>query len=247
MQTSAAEWAARVVVVTGAGSGIGAATAARLHALGAHVLLVDVDGAEDLAASLGERAHPVVADVGTSAGWARVGQVSEGLGRVDLLVSNAARQIPSSLLELSPEDWDAQLSVNLTAAYLGMRTLLPALTRSGGRIVTVSSVHARFGLPGHPAYAASKGGLIALTQQVAVDYAPVRVNCVVPGPIRTAAWKHISEADQQRSAAQTALGRMGQPEEVAAAIEFLASDAASFITGTTLVVDGGWSITKDSA
>jgi NAD(P)-dependent dehydrogenase (short-subunit alcohol dehydrogenase family) len=113
--------------------------------------------------------------------------------------------------------------------------------------VLVSSVHALIGLPGHPAYAASKAALVALTRQVAVDYAPVRVNCVLPGPILTPAWDAVGEADRARSVAATVLKRFGRPDEVASAIEFLASDAASFVTGTTLVVDGGATITRDTA
>jgi glucose 1-dehydrogenase len=248
MANSRAEWANRVAVVTGAASGIGAATARRLHAYGAGVVLVDVrESVKARADELGERAGFVVADVASADGWTDVASACDALGRVDVLVSNAAHYIGGPLVELEPADWDRQIGVNLTGTYLGLRTLLPALQRTAGRVVIVSSVHAVLGLPGHPAYAAAKGALTALTRQVAVDYAPVRVNCVLPGPILTPMWDGVSEADRAKSISTTVLKRFGEPDEVAAAIEFLASDAASFITGTTLVVDGGQTITRDSA
>jgi len=242
------EWRGRVVVITGAGSGIGAATARRFHAAGATVVLVDArDTARDLARSLGQRGVAVIADVASTDGWSEVVGVCAALGRVDTFISNAALQVEAALTALEECQWDAQLAVNLTGAYHGLRSLLPMLRDATGRVVLVSSVHAFVGLPGHPAYAATKGALTALARQLAVDYAPVRVNCIAPGPILTPAWDGISEADRARSVAGTVLKRFGQPDEVAAAIQFLASDAASFITGTTLVVDGGWTITKDSA
>jgi NAD(P)-dependent dehydrogenase (short-subunit alcohol dehydrogenase family) len=237
-----ADWSGRVVVVTGAASGIGAASARRFHDSGAHVVAVDIRPA----GSLGERSSTVVADVASVDGWAAVAGECRSLGRLDVLVSNAAYQVSAPLLDLAPADWDAQLAVNLTATYHGLRALLPLLRESGGSVVIVSSVHALIGLPDRPAYAASKAALTGLARQVAVDYAPVRVNCVLPGPIRTAAWEGIDEADRARSANSTALKRFGEPGEVASAIDFLASDAASFITGATLVVDGGATITRDA-
>lgn len=242
MTSTPADWAGRVAVVTGAASGIGAASARRFHDAGAHVVAVDIRPT----VSFAERSSTVVADVASADAWANVADECRSLGRLDVLVSNAAYQVSAPVLELVPTDWDAQLAVNLTATYHGLRALLPLLQESNGSVVIVSSVHALIGLPGRPAYAASKAALTGLARQVAVDYAPVRVNCVLPGPILTAAWEGVDEADRARTANSTALKRFGEPEEVAAAIDFLASDAASFITGSTLVVDGGATITRDA-
>ena len=243
MTSSPVDWSGRVVVVTGAASGIGTAVARRCHAAGAHVVALDVNESSDF----GERSSVVVGDVASAAVWDETAAVCRSLGRLDVLVSNAATQISAPVVELAPADWDTQIAVNLTATFHGLRALLPLLQESRGSVVIVSSVHALVGLPGHPAYAASKAALIGLARQVAVDYAPVRVNCVLPGPIHTPAWDVVDEHDQARSIAATVLKRFGEPDEVAAAIEFLASDGASYITGTTLVVDGGATITRDTA
>lgn len=238
----------KVTVVTGAGSGIGAATARQFVGLGARVVLVDVSSdVAEVARDLGGSAFYVIGDVAVPDTWGEIAGACREVGGLDVLVSNAARQIQAPLVDLDPAAWRTQIDVNLTGAYLGLRALLPLLAKRNGSVVTVSSVHANFGLPGYPAYAASKAGLTGLTRQVAVEYAPVRVNCVLCGPILTPVWDRVSDTDIARSVEATALKRMGRPEEVASAIAFLASDAASFITGATLTVDGGWSIGKDSA
>jgi NAD(P)-dependent dehydrogenase (short-subunit alcohol dehydrogenase family) len=239
-------------VVTGAAGGIGAACARRLATEGAAVVLADIRPPEGVAAEIeaaGGRARAVVADVADEDAWTDLVRLAhEEYGPVGVLVSNAYTVDVAPADATSRESWDRQLAVCLTGTFLGVRACLPDLRARHGSVVVVSSVHALVGLPGHPAYAAAKGGLISLGRQLAVEYGPqVRVNCVLPGPIRTAAWDRVSPADQELSIAQTVAGRFGEPDEVAAAVAFLASPEAGYITGTNLVVDGGWSAVKSSA
>ena len=244
----------RTAIVTGAASGIGAASAQRLASEGARVLLVDIDEplGREVAATItarGGQAEFMHCDVARRTDWARLRERVLAISpAVHVLHSNAYFEAVAPAADLDEEDWDRQLAVCLKATYLAIKTFAAELQREGASVIITSSVHALFGLPGHPAYAAAKGGLSALTRQLAVDYAPaVRVNAVVPGPIATRAWDRISHEERERSAAATVLGRLGRPEEVAAVVAFLASSESSYVTGANLVVDGGWSICKESS
>ncbi|MFJ6632264.1 SDR family NAD(P)-dependent oxidoreductase [Streptomyces sp. NPDC091376] len=249
----AARFTHRVAVVTGAASGIGAATAARLAAEGAAVVLADIaaDRGEETAARLrkdGARALFVAADTAREDDWRRVMTAAHTFGPVGVLVSNAFTVEVAPAHDTSLASWERQLSVNLTGAFLGFKAALPDLRDNRGAVVLVSSVHAHRGIPGHPAYAASKGALLSLCGQLAAEYGPdVRVNAVLPGPILTGAWDRVPRDDRERSIAETAARRFGTPEEAAAAVAFLAADEASYITGSSLLVDGGWSVVKASA
>ncbi|MFF4622798.1 SDR family NAD(P)-dependent oxidoreductase [Nonomuraea jabiensis] len=239
--------------MTGAASGIGAATAKHLGAAGVPVLACDISPAgEGVAAAVveaGGTARFVRMDVSDENAWEDLRRLAHReYGPVRHLVSNAYVVDVRPAHELGTASWNRQLEVNLTASYLAFRTLHEDLKATSGAAVLVSSVHALVGLPGHPAYAATKAALVGLGRQLAVDYGPeVRVNTVLPGPVMSPAWDRVAEEDRRLSAEATIAKRFGEPAEVAAAIGFLLSDDASFITATTLVVDGGWSATKNSS
>ncbi|MGW4244676.1 SDR family NAD(P)-dependent oxidoreductase [Nocardia sp. NPDC004722] len=234
--------------MTGAARGIGAATARRLAAEGARLVLVDIDadGLEVLAREFGDGTQVVTADVASSRAWESVrDRALETFGGIDVLVGNAYALTKGVAHELPEAVWDRVQDVTLKSAYLGLAALGPALLKSNGSIVFVSSVHATLGMEGFSAYAAAKGGLTAYTRQLAVEYGGrLRVNAVLPGPIHTPSWDDADETDFARAADQTAVGRLGRAEEVADAIAFLASDEASFITGAALPVDGGMTVKR---
>ncbi|MFH9726371.1 SDR family NAD(P)-dependent oxidoreductase [Streptomyces sp. NPDC017254] len=243
----------QTAVVTGAASGIGAASAVRLAAEGAAVLVSDIaDGpGEAVAAAIradGGRAVYVRCDVASEDDWTALrAEAHARFGPVGILHSNAFTHTPAAAHELPVATWDREMAVNLRALYLATRTFLDDLRAERGSLVATSSVHADFGLPGYPAYAAAKGGMCALVRQFAVEYGPdVRFNSVLPGPILTDVWNDVDEEGRRLSADATALARLGRPEEVAAAVAFLASADAAYITGTNLVVDGGWTVKKES-
>lgn len=244
----------KVAVVTGGASGIGAAVCRRFVTEGGSVVVADVDAgrARSLVGALDAdapgRAVFVPTDVADAESWERLArETAERFGRTDLLHSNAAVSVPGAAHELAEADFDRQLAVNLKATYLGVRAFLPLLRSAHGSIVATSSVHAVIGLPGRPAYAAAKGGLCALVRQLAVEYGPdIRANAVLPGPIDTPVWEGVDPVDIERSAKATALGRLGTADEVASVVLFLASEDASYVTGSSVLVDGGWILHKES-
>ncbi|MDG9727479.1 MULTISPECIES: SDR family NAD(P)-dependent oxidoreductase [unclassified Streptomyces] len=236
------------VLITGAARGIGAATARRFAAEGARVLLTDVDAsaARRTAAELTEHgltAEAFVCDVADRASVeAAVAHAVDTFGTLDVLVNNAYACTPDApLFEDEPDEaWARDLDVTLTGAYRCCRAALPHLAASGrGAVVSVGSVNGVQDFGNH-AYSAAKAGLASLTRTLAGHAAPrgVRVNLVTPGTVRTTAWEGREE-DLAAVRRLYPLGRVGEPEDIAAAVAFLASRDASWITGTTLVVDGG--------
>lgn len=237
------------VLVTGAAGGIGSATVQVFADAGWTVFAADRRAEE--APSMASRFFP--ADVAVEAEVrAMVEQVSRDVERLDALVNNAAIQSAKPLVELSVEEWDDVMTSNLRSAYLTVRHALPLLRAGRGSVVNVSSVHAVATSVGISAYAASKGGLVALTRAMALELAPdgIRVNAVLPGAIDTPMLRQGLERGvvrgdsvEQRLAElgrRTPLGRVGRPDEIAQCILFLADEARSgFITGQTLIADGG--------
>ncbi|QNK80598.1 glucose 1-dehydrogenase [Nakamurella sp. PAMC28650] len=236
----------RVVLVTGAGSGIGAVIAAQAAALGDRVVVTDVDAAAAtrISAQL-PRSVAMTLDV-TSGEQVRavVARIAREVGPVQVLVNNAGVASDVPFGRLPEELWHRDIAVSLDGAYHTISAVLPGMIAAGGgAIVNVASVNGLTYL-GNEAYSAAKAGLISLTKSIAVRYGDrgIRCNAVAPGTIATPIWQQRMEADpmvMQRAARWYPLGRVGRPEDVAAAVLFLAGDGASWITGVTLPVDGG--------
>jgi NAD(P)-dependent dehydrogenase (short-subunit alcohol dehydrogenase family) len=226
--------------VSGVASGIGRATAARFRAEGWRVFGVDLQPGEDVL---------LRGDVADEATWAAAAtRVREEFGQLNALVNNAGINVRATVEELDPGTWNRILAVNLTAMFLAARQCLPLLRAARGCIVNVASGAGLVGTRRTPAYSAAKGGVIALTRQLAVEYAAdgVRVNVVCPGVVDTPMVRALTAtevdpaAELRRLAAGQLLDRLGSPEEIASVIFFLASPQASFMTGAVVPVDGGY-------
>ena len=254
-EPSARRFVGRRCLVTGAGSGIGRATALRLAAEGASVAAVDLDldaarHTLDLAGSRGGLAHPVDVRSEASIGTC-LAAVATSLGGLDVLVNNAGIEILGTIEETSPATWDEIMAVNLRGPYLMSRAALPLLLDSakarGAAIVNNASLMGLVSSQRLAAYCASKAGLVSLTRSMALDYADrnLRVNCVCPGIVHTPMLERRFALQPDRAEAyrrtrdRPPVKYLGRPEDVAAAIAYLASDEARFVTGSALTIDGG--------
>jgi NAD(P)-dependent dehydrogenase (short-subunit alcohol dehydrogenase family) len=247
----------KVAIVTGAASGIGRATALVFAQEGARVMCTDINGegvkaTADAIISKGGEAAWMQADVAREEDVRRMVQETVNrFGRLDVLFNNAGVEMVAPISDVSEERWHWLMDINLKGVYLGCKHAVPEMAKvGGGAIINTASVAGIEGIAGLSTYCASKGGVILLTKALAVELAPlgIRVNAVCPGVIRTPmverglpdlfaanpeeAWRRLGRLHP--------LGRVGEPEEVARAVLFLASDEASFITGVALPVDGGW-------
>ena len=235
----------KTALVTGASGGIGAAIARALHGQGASVGLsgTRVAPLEELAGELGERAHVLPCDLSDrEAVEALPKQAAEAMGVVDILVNNAGITRDNLFMRMSDEDWDAVLNVNLTSTMRLCRGVVRGMMKARwGRIVNISSVVGATGNPGQANYSASKAGMVGLSKSLAYEVASrgITVNCVAPGFITTAMTDKLTEDQKAGILGQVPAGRMGEAGEIAAAVAFLASPEAAYLTGATLHVNGG--------
>lgn len=236
----------KIAIVTGAGQGIGRAIATRLAADGATVIVTDVNesAATETAAALGNGSIGLLTDV-TDRGSvnAMVAQVNDRFGRIDVLVNNAGWDKAEPFVDSEPETWDRVIQINLYGVFNTCKAVLPIMAAQGsGRVVNLGSDAGRVGSSGEAVYSAAKGGVIAFTKATAREMArsQVSINCVCPGPTDTALFASMG-GEKLREALSRAipLRRLGQPDDVAHAVAFFASDEAAFITGQTVSVSGG--------
>ena len=257
MSESPFDIAGRTAIVTGTATGVGRGIAEHFARAGAKVLMCDLseDDGRAVADALAAEGHEVefrVADVADSDQARSLTDTAIELwGSLDVLVNNAAIQVEKTIEDTEPEDWDRLMSVNLRGVYSCSRPAIPAMRNSGGgSIVNIASVNGFWVEPGLAAYCAAKGGVITLTRAIAAENGKdgIRCNCICPGYVDTGmAGRYLdSQADPAAARAEVellhAVGRVGQPVDIAACAQYLASDAAGFITGSAFVLDGGLSL-----
>ncbi len=240
----------KVALVTGAGSGIGKETATRFAAEGAQVVCADLLGDKAIATAteIGNSALGIEMDVtATKSIKAGLKQLLRQFGSLDCVINNAGVTIVGAAHEMEEDDWDRELDTNLKSVYLVSKAAWPHLVEGGGSIASTASIAGIWAIPADAAYCASKAGVIMLTKCMALDGAKagIRVNCVCPGFIETPmidgyfADQPDPEASRQYATSIHPLGRLGKPRDIADAFVYLSSDEASWVTGTSLVVDGG--------
>ena len=232
-------------LITGASGGIGGAIAKALHGQGAEVMLAGTrrEALERLAGELGARARVATAQLADPAAPEALLKAAEAaMGQVDILVNNAGLTRDGLAMRMKDEDWLQVLEVNLTAGFrLARAALRGMMKRRSGRIIGITSVVGITGNPGQANYAASKAGMIGMSKALALEIASrnVTVNCIAPGFITTAMTDALTAEQREKAAGAVPMGRFGRPEEVAAAVVYLASDEAAYVTGHTLHVNGG--------
>ncbi|WP_019874056.1 SDR family NAD(P)-dependent oxidoreductase [Sporichthya polymorpha] len=238
----------KVSIITGAGSGIGAATARRFHAEGAKVVLADISGAQEaLAKELGDGALAVHADVSKGESvQAMVQSAVETFGGLHVLYNNAGIDGEiAAVADMSEEGWDQVQAINLRGVFLGIKYAVPAMIASGGgSIINTASMAATVAFPQMASYCAAKGGVVMLTKTAAAEYAAqkIRVNSISPGTIQTAITEHLPQDMITAIIARNPVGRIADAGEVASLALFLASDESAFITGSDYLIDGGYTL-----
>jgi 3-oxoacyl-[acyl-carrier protein] reductase len=235
----------KAALVTGASGGIGGAIARALHAQGAAVTLsgTRADALEQLRGMLGERAHAIAARMDDPADIERLAKEAEAaMGKVDILVNNAGITRDNISMRMKDEEWEKVLQVNLTGTFRLTRAAIRGMMRRrAGRVINITSVVGVIGNPGQANYAAAKAGLIGMSKSLAQELASrgVTVNCVAPGFIATPMTDVLTEEQRAIILGRVPAGRLGTPAEIAAAVVFLASDEAAYVTGQTLHINGG--------